>query len=32
MAQIYYDLIILGLRKVEDVPSAWKDQVQKMFE
>ncbi|MDM5306355.1 CD1375 family protein [Peribacillus frigoritolerans] len=31
MAKIYYDLIKLGLRKVENVPLQWRSDVQEML-
>lgn len=32
MAQIYYNLIIKGLRTVEQVPLQWRDAVQTMLD
>ncbi|MDR4926541.1 MULTISPECIES: CD1375 family protein [Bacillaceae] len=31
MAKIYYDLIKLGLRKIENVPLQWRSDVQEML-
>ncbi|WP_202187002.1 CD1375 family protein [Peribacillus simplex] len=31
MAKIYYDLIQLGLRKIENVPLQWRSDVQEML-
>lgn len=32
MAKVYYDLIHLGLRELEDVPHHWKEQVRELLE
>lgn len=32
MANVYYDLIHLGYRKIEDVPLKWRAQVQAMLD
>lgn len=32
MAQIYYNLINKGLRKIEDVPIKWRDEVQALLD
>lgn len=32
MAQIYYNLIIKGLKTIDDVPVRWKDAVQAMLD
>lgn len=32
MAKIYYDLILLGLWKEEDVPVRWKDEVKALLD
>lgn len=32
MAKIYYDLIRKGLRKLEDVPLRWRDEVQALLD
>lgn len=32
MAKVYYDLIHLGLRKIENVPLTWRAQVQAMLD
>ncbi|MGZ9817548.1 CD1375 family protein [Peribacillus simplex] len=31
MAKVYYDLIKLGLRKIENVPLQWRSDVQEML-
>jgi len=31
MAKVYYDLIHMGLREIEQVPSLWKAQVQELL-
>jgi hypothetical protein len=32
MAKIYYDLIKLGLRQIDDVPLRWRDEVQTLLD
>jgi hypothetical protein len=32
MAQIYYNLIIKGLKTIEDVPIRWREEVQAMID
>mgnify|MGYP006928561808 CR=1 FL=1 len=32
MAKIYYDLIKKGLRTIDDVPTRWREEVEKMLE
>lgn len=32
MAKIYYDLIRKGLRKLEDVPLRWRDEVKTLLD
>lgn len=32
MAKVYYDLIHLNLRKIEDVPHYWKQEVQDLLD
>lgn len=31
MAKVYYDLIHMGLRKLEDVPAPWEKQVEDLL-
>lgn len=32
MAKVYYDLIIKGLREINNVPLKWRDEVQVLLE
>lgn len=32
MAKIYYDLIIHGIKTIEDVPELWRDEVRRMLD
>lgn len=32
MAKIYYDLIIAGLKTIDDVPTRWREAVQELLD
>ena len=32
MARIYYNLIIKGLKTIDDVPKKWREEVQRMLD